>query len=139
MSENSIESVLSMISSNPDLINKISSAVQAGGDDLSKNLSSVISLISESQIQSNKADEKSALPAEEKEAKIDTPADKIGNSAEFLLDEKANSFLSTLSKSISKNSSLLIALKPYLSKNRCEIIDTVIKISQLSNIMNLVK
>ena len=139
MSENSIESVLSMISSNPDLINKISSAVQAGGDDLSKNLSSVISLISESQIQSNKADEKSALPVEEKEAKIDTPADKIGNSAEFLLDGKANSFLSTLSKSISKNSSLLIALKPYLSKNRCEIIDTVIKISQLSNIMNLVK
>ena len=139
MSENSIESVLSMISSNPDLINKISSAVQAGGDDLSKNLSSVISLISESQNQSNKADEKSALPVEEKEAKIDTPADKIGNSAEFLLDGKANSFLSTLSKSISKNSSLLIALKPYLSKNRCEIIDTVIKISQLSNIMNLVK
>lgn len=139
MSENSIESVLSMISSNPDLINKISSAVQAGGDDLSKNLSSVISLISESQNQSNKADEKSALPAEEKEAKIDTPVDKIGNSAEFLLDGKANSFLSTLSKSISKNSSLLIALKPYLSKNRCEIIDTVIKISQLSNIMNLVK
>lgn len=139
MSENSIESVLSMISSNPDLINKISSAVQAGGDDLSKNLSSVISLISESQNQSNKADEKSTLPAEEKEAKIDTPADEIENSAEFLLDGKANSFLSTLSKSISKNSSLLIALKPYLSKNRCEIIDTVIKISQLSNIMNLVK
>ena len=135
MSENSIESVLSMISSNPELINKISSAVQGGGDDLSKSLSSVISLISESQ----KSNDNTSDLSKESSEKLDTPAGKIENADDLSHEIKADSILSTLSRSIAKNSSFLLALKPYLSKNRCEIIDTVVKISQLASVMNLAK
>lgn len=135
MSDNSIESVLTMVSQNPDIINKISSLVEAGGDDMTKSLSSVISLISQNQAENKKSVDSSVG----NEEKSDTPTAEIKNINDFSSNLKSDSFLMTLSKSIAKNSSLLLALKPYLSKNRCEIIDTVVKISQLANVMNLAK
>ena len=134
MSENSIDSILSMISSNPELINKISSAVQGGGDDLSKSLSSVISLISESQ-----ENKESANALRENTEKRDTPTGNFKKEEVSPSNDKVDSLISSLSKSISKNSSLLIALKPYLNKNRCDMIDTVVKVSKLANVMNLAK
>lgn len=135
MSDNSIESILSMISKNPDLVNKISSAVQSGGDDLSKSLSSVISLISESQEKEGDA----VSSFEETTETTDTPPKEFQMAGNFSSNSKTDSFLLSLSKSISKNSSLFLALKPYLSKSRCEMIDTVVKISQIANVMNLAK
>ena len=134
MSENSIDSILSMISSNPELINKISSAVQGGGDDLSKSLSSVISLISESQ-----ENKESVNALKENTEKRDTPTGNFKKEEVSPSNDKVDSLISSLSKSISKNSSLLIALKPYLNKNRCDMIDTVVKVSKLANVMNLAK
>lgn len=131
MSENSIESILSMISSNPELVNKISSAVQGGGDDLSKSLSNVISLISENQ--------ENAKSSEEKHEKSDTTAIKLEKEDVFSSNDKVDSFISSLSKSIAKNASLLIALKPYLNKNRGDMIDAVVKISKLTSVMNLAR
>ena len=133
MSENSIDSILSMISSNPELISKISSAVQ-GGDDLSKSLSSVISLISE-----NQENKESVNALKENTEKRDTPTGNFKKEEVSPSNDKVDSLISSLSKSISKNSSLLIALKPYLNKNRCDIIDTVVKVSKLANVMNLAK
>ena len=137
MSDNSIESVLSMISRNPELINKISSAVQAGGDDLSKNLSNVISLINESQ--SKNEIKETTKENEQIYENSDTPSSNFSKLGEILQGDGANSFLLSLSKSISKNSPFLLALKPYLSKGRCDMIDTAVKISQLANIINLAK
>ncbi len=47
--------------------------------------------------------------------------------------------LPLFSKSICENSALLIALKPYLSKKRCDLIDSIIKISKLASIVSLAK
>ena len=139
MSDNSIESVLSMISSNPELINKISSAVQAGGDDLSKNLSSVISLISESQHKNAKNEKDAQIFSDYNDEKPDTPVGKFEKTDDFLHLGGTDSILFKLSKSITRNAPLLLALKPYLSKSRCDMIDTAVKISQLSSIMNIAK
>ena len=48
-------------------------------------------------------------------------------------------FLPLFAKSISSSSSLLIALKPYLSQKRCDLIDNVIKLSKLAGIVSLIK
>ena len=145
MSNNSFESILSMISSNPELLNKISSAVKDGGGDMEKSLSSVVSLISENQGAINN-DTKNSLfneivPEEkpiQNEEKIDTEVDKNEILSE-VFNKNPDSFLLSFTKSISKNSAFLLALKPYLNKERKDIIDSVVRISQLASIMNLAK
>lgn len=48
-------------------------------------------------------------------------------------------FLPFFVSGVSKSSSLLIALKPYLSKKRCDLIDSLIKLSRLAAIVSLTK
>ncbi len=139
MSDNSFESVLSMITSNPELLNKISSTVKDGGDDMSTVLSNVVSLISQNQDKTDNNESNVVITNEENTKNSDTYKDIFKNIDTSKLSVNSDSFLSSLSKSISKNSNFLLALKPYLSKNRCEMIDNVVKISQIANIMNLAK
>ena len=44
-----------------------------------------------------------------------------------------------IGEKITKNSKLLLALKPYLSRERNEIIDTVVKLAQVTDLMKLIK
>lgn len=47
--------------------------------------------------------------------------------------------LPLFTSSVLKSSSLLIALKPYLSKKRCDLIDNIIRLSKLASIVSLTK
>lgn len=131
MADTSFDDMLKKITDNPELMTKISQiANSTDGQGLTDKLPSVISAISDS----IKNDGENANASE----KTDTPPDKIDTS-----DEKPSaSFalpVARLQEKISKNSKLLIALKPYLSKERCDIVDSIIKMAQVADLMKLVK
>ncbi|MBQ4109065.1 MAG: hypothetical protein IJC80_06655 [Clostridia bacterium] len=77
--------------------------------------------------------------------------DNEAEAATLLLGEKGESgggldtgsllggFLPLFARSITENSALLLALKPYLSKKRCELIDSIIKISKIASLVSLAK
>lgn len=122
--DKSLESVLSTITSNTDLMSKISEAVRSDTSS-SSGLADVISLISPLFSESKDKTPTENEPSESHQASI-------------VPQQAKDTIITSLSKSISKNSSLLIALKPYLSKERCQMIDSIIKISQLADIIKLV-
>ena len=145
MSDNSLEKILADITSNKELMDKISTTVNNGSGDMENTLSSVISLISNSSFNnksSNTQDINTNGEAEENKEKSyeksDTPPQKIIEE-EKIFDKNQLSFLGSFANSISKNSDFLLALKPYLNKERKDIIDNVVRISRLASIMNLAK
>ncbi len=74
---------------------------------------------------------------------IDTSSNKSDNSNQntgigALGDSTANMIFG-ISRSISKNEPLLCALKPYLSKERQEIIDSIVRLSKIANLMKLAR
>jgi len=124
MAEGSFEEILEKISKNPDIIEKITAITK----DTSKEspydrLPEIMSAIAPAL--SNEA-------SEEKAEKTDTPPEK-SDLADIGLP------IAKLGEKIAKNSKLLLALKPYLSRERGEIIDTVVKLAQVSDLMKLVK
>ncbi len=135
MSENSFEDIISKITANPELLGKISSSVKGGDGDMGKALSSVIGILSESDEFNKKPIENEKQEAK-KEPILDTSLGNFTNN-----DDKAGleGLLFSFCKTISKNTPLLLALKPYLSKDRRDMIDNVVKISQLASIVNLAK
>ena len=134
MAENSFEDIISKISSNPELINKISSAVKNEDGDMGASLSSVVEILSESE------DIKSAVKGESSDKENEPILD-----TSLSISEKSENktgiegILFSFCRTISKNSPLLLALKPYLCKEKCDMIDNVIKISRLAGIVNLAK
>ena len=62
-----------------------------------------------------------------------------GKGDEFDTGSLLGGLLPIFARSITENSALLLALKPYLSKKRCELIDSIIKISKLASIVSLAK
>lgn len=62
-----------------------------------------------------------------------------GKGDEFDTGSLLSGILPIFARSITENSALLLALKPYLSKKRCELIDSIIKISKLASIVSLAK
>ncbi|MBE6663807.1 MAG: hypothetical protein E7602_04825 [Ruminococcaceae bacterium] len=144
MSDNSLEKILAGITSNPELIEKISTTVNSGSGDMEKTLSSVISLISGTQSNTKSIDSESEniAPMKEKHEDFSRNSDTLlekNDNKENLYDKNQLSFLNTFANSISKNSDFLLALKPYLNKERKEIIDNVVRISKIASIMNLAK
>ena len=131
MADSSFDEILKKITDNPELITKISQiAKDSEGKDIESKLPLVISAISDSLNSENKNDSTTK--------NADTPHDKShtsieNSSVDFSLP------ISKLQDKISKNSKLLIALKPYLSKERCNIVDSIIKMSQVADLMKLVK
>lgn len=124
MAESSLDEILEKISKSPDIIEKIS-AITKGASDESQldRLPEIIAAISPalSGEKSNNKDEKTDTPPEKSIlGDLDLPIAKIG-------------------EKITKNSKLLMALKPYLCKERCEIIDAVVKLAQVTDLMKLVK
>ena len=117
---NSIESILSSVMGNEDLMNKIRDTVKSKNGDSASSLEDVISLIA---------------PAL-KESQEDTIEEKKIEE-QSIKENELGSFLLTLSNTISKNTDLLIALKPYLNKDRSQMIDGVVKISKLTEALKL--
>lgn len=62
-----------------------------------------------------------------------------GGGGGFDIGSLLGGLLPLFARSITENSALLLALKPYLNKKRCELIDSIIKISKLAGIVSLAK
>ena len=123
--ENSIEGVLSSVMGNEELMNKIREAVKGSGEDTASSLGDVISLIT-------------PVLNEDKNSSKNFESTTTTDSSEVSIKgSELGSFLSSFSHTIEKNTGLLIALKPYLSKERCQMIDSVVKISRLSEALKL--
>ena len=124
MAENDFNEIFGKIAANPDIVEKLTSITQGVAKEnteegLSKIMETISPLINKSL-------------DNQKEEKTDTPSKKN--------DEQNLSLpLSKLTEKIAKNTKLLIALKPYLSQERCEIIDAIIKVAQVGDFMKLVK
>ncbi len=128
--DNSIDSVLSSVMGNEDLMNKIRDVVKSKNGDTASSLEDVISIIAPAL----NNDQKSGV----NDANTDTGQGKIDKINEANLKEREiSSFLSSFSHTISRNTGLLIALKPYLSQERCQMIDGVVKISKLAEALKL--
>lgn len=124
----SVDSVLSSVMGNDDLMNKIKNIVKSNNNDSSSSLEEVISLIAPTLNQNNTSESKSN--DNEKEEKNDTQ--------ELNLQKTGiDGIIGSLSSTISKSTDLLIALKPYLCHERCQLIDGVIKISRLADTIKL--
>ena len=153
-----ISEILSSVASNPDLLDKISSAVKGEGKDMSSALGEVISLISQSQGENNSATASGEGEAKEnyEEASLDKDGldkeglDKKGLDLGALGDgalgrlfgDKSGgieNLIFSLGKGLSSSTALLIALKPFLKKSRQDFIEVIIKLSKLGSIAGLVK
>ena len=105
---------------------KISNIKNSNDKDISQALPDIISLLSPLVADSSKEkQEESDEKADSREMKEDTA--------------KIPLHLADLSERIRKNSDLLLALKPYLKKERGEIIDSIVKMAQVANLMKLAK
>lgn len=139
MAEASFEEVFNSITSNPDLLNKISKSVKENeGGDLSNTLEKVISLIQNNE--NEPSDFEESNDSEDKEYKeVDNETRNEAKDSKERSAVGLDSLILSLGKSMSKTSPLLLALKPYLSKSRCELIDSLINMSRLASIINLAK
>lgn len=130
MADISFDEMLKKITENPELMTKISQIAKSSeGENLTDKLPSVISAISNS---INSSEGTSTTE------KTDTPLD-INDSSEEKSSIASLVPVARLQEKISKNSKLLIALKPYLSKERCDIVDSIVKMAQVADLMKLVK
>lgn len=128
--DNNLGDILSSIMNDSDLINKIKDTVKSNDNSGTLPLESVISLITPKLNESKKNDNTQNNPnkgIDNSSASSNTTFDKLSSL----------SFIGSISETISKNSPLLLALKPYLSKDRCDIIDSVVKISQITDALKL--
>ena len=137
MSENNLSDIISALSSNKEIVKLAEKAKESG--DFGSILSEVASLLGE---EKNDGEINEALKNEENEAYTEPDTEKNGQDKESNVGEQntlLGSLLPLFSSSICENSELLIALKPYLSKKRCDLIDSIIKISRLASIVSLSK
>ena len=166
MSENNFEGILSSIMSDPELISKISQiAKSTPGSDMSQILPEIMSLISNRGknekndviYQENENDNSKSADSRPtiNEVSANNENDKASEDLSDLFSKKSdNSNQNTgigalgdstanmifgISRSISKNEPLLCALKPYLSKERQEIIDSIVRLSKIANLMKLAR
>ncbi len=86
----------------------------------------------------SRAENEDRHDGEEKANPLDNRSSKDGQGG-FDTSSLLGSILPFLSKSIAESSGLLLALKPYLSKKRCDLIDNIIKLSRLASIVSLAK
>ena len=129
---NSIDSVLSSVMGNEELMNKIRDTVKSKNGDTTSSLEEVISLIAPTLNNTQNEDKK-----ESSTDTVQVESKKADTSDTSIKEREISSFLSTFSHTISRNTGLLIALKPYLNNERCQMIDGVVKISKLAEVLKL--
>ena len=126
MAENTLEEMLKKIIDNPDVMSKVSSIAEKSKDKgLESTLPEIIEAIAPQVSKS----------AEEKHEKTDTSPTKSEKSDVSLPTDT----IRKLGEKISNNSSLLLALKPYLSKERGDMIDNIVKMAQIADLMKLAR
>lgn len=140
MSNQSFDEMLNKITSNEELMSKISQVVKNNkSGEISDTLPAVLSLIT-----SNGQDKKEEIEdltknTDAKDSEINTEGKlKTDNVAgESQTSNDFTGLIGSLGKQISTNSQLLMAIKPYLNKNRQGMIDTMVRLSSLANVINL--
>ncbi len=130
--ENNLDSILKMITSNPELMSKISEIASSDGEN---KIGDVVSLISPL-VGSSSDNDYAPSSGDSNESES---AEDAGEKIEQKRNESSIASLSSsFGQSIAKNKALLIALKPYLSKERCKMIDSVIKLSSIADVIKLI-
>ena len=125
MSEKSFEEMLSSVTSNPDLMKKISQLVENNKNgEICDTLPDVLSLLSSHM--KNEGDKEKPTSYEEKSENEENPQ-----------DLNVVKMVGSLSNEISKSTKLLLAIKPYLSQGRQDMIGNILKLSSLSSVLNL--
>ena len=122
MSNGSLDSALSSVIGNEELMSKISTVLNSNNKDMEKSLPEVMSLISDS---IGASSEKKT----DNDEKSDTPP------AESSAFEGIFKGLNGLSR----NRALLCALRPYLSEKRGQMIDSLLKLEQIGEIMKIAR
>ncbi|MGM9646048.1 MAG: hypothetical protein ACI3XS_05115 [Eubacteriales bacterium] len=139
MNENNFEDILSSVMSNEDLMGKISGIVKSNkSGDVTNSLPDVIAALSPV-INGNKKNDSENKDEQSFESNIKSESEK-SNTAETFLKSGIDSgnILSLLANS-GRSSKLLLALKPYVSKERKEMIDTIVRVSQIADIIKTVR
>ncbi len=117
MAEGNVNEVLSSVFSNPELMEKISGIVKGSDKEKKEDaLPDIISAISEN-------------------VKFPTQSEEKSESKE----EKAAEASASMSRSSKDSAALLRAMKPFLSKERCEMVDNILKFEQLAALVKLTR
>ncbi len=132
MIEGSFEEMLSSVTSNKELMSKISQIVDNKNGEISDTLPDVLALLSKHIDKKDDGEQNNLQSGESKTDSDDREAISSG-----ILDNGMVKLISSLCKEISKSSKLLLAIKPYLSKGRQDTISTILKLSSLSSVLNL--
>lgn len=132
MIEGSFEEMLSSVTSNKELMSKISQIVDNKNGEISDTLPDVLALLSKHIDKKDDGEQNNLQSVESKTDSNDREAISSG-----ILDNGMVKLISSLCKEISKSSKLLLAIKPYLSKGRQDTISTILKLSSLSSVLNL--
>lgn len=127
MADFNIEEILSKITENPEIMNKVSEIARTNKDG---NITDALPRVMEAIIPSLNPTENS----NEEEINTDEKQQNITS-----VDGAMKVPIEKLCQKINKNSKLLIALKPYLSKERCDIVDSIVKMAQVANLLSLTK
>ena len=120
MKNEGFENALSSVLGNEDLMSKISSIVESKKGDKEASLPEVIDLISSF-------------------GKNDDASQKAENGKEEVKTASVKGGFGFNLPSFSKNTELLCALKPYLSEKRANMLDSLLKIEQITEIMKRTK
>ena len=148
MGENNFEEILSSVMSDGDLMSKISDIVKSNkSGDVANSLPDVIAALSPV-LNGNKKEgaESSGKPPFENDGsdasvKSDNGNDEKESVAEaFMRNGKdSGNILSLLASGGGRSCKLLLALKPYVSRERKEMIDTIVRVSQIADIIKTVR
>ena len=125
VNEDSISSAISRLMEHPEIIGAVASALSGTSQVTAKD-------------DSETASEQTTPPENSKEpdlaASLMPIISRLGNLG--LGGGKSGGMLGGASGVGGKHAALLCALKPYLSKNRCDAIDYILKISQMSELIS---
>lgn len=127
------EEILKKITDNEDVMSKISEISKKSDGDVTDKLPDIIAAISPLMNGEKNVEQNSDFSE-----KTDTSASKNEESPSSF-DSKLAIPVAKLGEKITKNSKLLLALKPYLSKNRCDVVDSIVKMAQVADLMKLMK
>ncbi len=123
MSEARLEDTLSSILGNEELMGKISGILNSHNGDTNESLPDVVGLL-----RSSLGTDDSANPAGDDSSPVEEQPQNEGRSG-----------FDSIVSSVSRCSSLLCALKPYLSEKRVQMIDNILKIEKITQIMKLTR
>ena len=118
MAEEKVNELLSSVFSNSELMEKISGIMKdKKGENKEDALPEIISAISEN-------------------VKIPTQGEEKAENEKEKAEMASSSFFSRSSKD---SAALLRAMKPFLSKERCEMVDNILKFEQLATLVKLTR